>query len=63
MTNHTIYLRDTLGKRIAHGKTSANDLPLLDQLLICERRQFLMVGASAGAALVIVLLGLVHLLG
>lgn len=51
MTTNVPYLHEQLSKRIAHGRTSAQDLPLLNQLLVCQQRRFLMFGAATGVGI------------
>lgn len=48
MTNNTAYLVDILGKRIARGETSAQDLALLNRLLRLQQRRCLLCGAMVG---------------
>lgn len=58
MTTNITFLRETLVRRIARGKASSNDLPLLLQLLACQRRKDFLIGTSAGVGLAILPLAL-----
>ena len=53
MTTDTHVLQGTLSRRIAHGTATVGDLALLGQLLRCERRRYLGLGALSGAALAV----------
>ena len=50
MTSNAEYLCDTLARRLAHGTAGKADLPLLWQLLLCQRRLWLIKGIVVGAA-------------
>lgn len=51
MTTNIPYLHEQLSKRIAHGRASVQDLALLNQLLVCQQRRFLMFGVASGVGI------------
>ena len=62
MTSNVAFLQDELSKRIARGRATARDLTLLAQLMRCQRRNALVVGAALGAALATTLFGVANVL-
>lgn len=62
MTSNLSFLQDELSKRIARGSATARDLTLLGQLMRCQRRNCLIVGAALGAALATTVLGVANVL-